>query len=311
MSTTVWRVLEEGNRTVATDVVFDTDPGKDDAFALFLALAASDRLRLVAILAAAGNLGLDVTAAAARRIVEAAGRPDIPVYCGCPKPLLRHLVTIPQHHGVDGLGGSGLPPMALPPRDEHAVMALIDLIDRADRPLTLAAIAPMTNVAVAFTMRPDLAGKLARLVIMGGARGRGNMTEHAEFNIFVDPDAARIVFDSGASIVLVPLDVTRPTLPAANWFESLAAMGAPGHALAGMWREKAMPLHDVVVTAYLLWPDLFTLERCRVAVEVADGDRLGKTTVTPATDGNVDVVTDIDRERLYSLIETTLGVYEK
>jgi purine nucleosidase len=289
-----------------TDVIFDTDPGKDDAFALFLALAAPDRLNLLAILAAAGNLGLDVTSAAARRIVEAAGRPSMPVYRGCPKPLLRQLDTIAEHHGVDGLGGSGLPAMRRPPEAAHAVDALIDLVDRAQRPITLAAIAPLTNLAVAFTMRPDLAAKLGRIVIMGGAAGPGNMTDFAEYNIHVDPHAAQIVFDSGAAITLVPLDVTRPTLPEAAWFEAFADRGPPGRAIAGMWREKPLPLHDVVVTGYLLWPDLFTTERCRVEVELRDDLRMARTAIEPAPDGAIDVVVDIDRNRFYDAIESTL-----
>ena len=291
------------------DVIFDTDPGKDDAFALFLALAVPDRLNLLALLASAGNLGLDVTSAAARRILEAAGRPEIPVYRGCPRPLLRPLVTIPEHHGVDGLGGSGLPPMRDPPETTHAVAVLIDLIDRAERPLILAAIAPLTNIAVAFAMRPDLPDKLGGLVIMGGAAGTGNMTAHAEFNIFNDPHAAAIVFASGAPITLVPLDVTRPTLPDAAWFEKLADQGAPGRAIANMWRDQPMPLHDVVVTAYLLWPELFTVERCRLEVEVNDVRLMGKTAIAPAGDGSANVVTEIDRERLYRALETTLSSY--
>jgi purine nucleosidase len=290
------------------DLIFDTDPGKDDAFAIFLALAARERLNVLALLTAAGNLGLDVTSVAARRIVEAAGRPDIPVYRGCPKPLLRKLETIPQHHGADGLGGSGLPDMQAPPRPDHAVDVLINLLDHAERPVTLAAIAPLTNLAVAFTMRPDLARKLDRLVIMGGARGAGNMGPFAEFNIYVDPHAAEIVFGCGADMTLVPLDVTRPTLPDIAWFEALAAFGAPGRALTGMWcdKERLMPLHDVTVTAYLLWPELFTTERCAISVELADPEHLGQTHVVPAQDGMVNVVTDIDRDSLYTKIELTL-----
>lgn len=292
------------------DVIFDTDPGKDDAFALFLALAAADRLNVLALTTAAGNLGLETTTAAARRIVEAAGRPEIPVYSGCPAPLLSSHEPIPQLHGHDGLGGSGLPKMVRGPEPDHAVQKLIELIDLATSPVTLAAIAPLTNLAVAFTMRPDLTAKLRRLVIMGGARAAGNMTEHAEFNILVDPHAAQIVLSSGAPTVLVPLDVTRPTLPEPNWFDRLAGFGAPGQAIAGMWRERAMPLHDVIVTAYLLWPDLFTLERCRIGVDVGDDDTRGRTRIDVVAEGPIEVVADIDRDRLYEKIESTLRNYK-
>lgn len=292
------------------DVIFDTDPGKDDAFALFLALAAADRLNVLALTTAAGNLGLETTTAAARRIVEAAGRPEIPVYSGCPAPLLSAHEPIPHFHGEDGLGGSGLPAMARGPEAEHAVLKLIDLVDHATAPVTVAALAPLTNLAVAFTMRPDLAAKLGRLVIMGGARGEGNVTEHAEFNILVDPHAAQIVFSAGAPTVLVPLDITRPTLPEPDWFDGLADFGTPGRAIAGMWRERAMPLHDVIVTAYLLWPDLFTLERCRVDVDTADHNTRGHTRIEAGAEGSIDVVADLDRDRLYGNIEIALREFK-
>ncbi len=289
------------------DVIFDSDPGKDDAFAIFLALAAPERLNVLAITAAAGNLGLDVTSVAARRIVEAAGRPEIPVYCGCPKPLLGSLVTVPQHHGADGLGGSDLPAMVHPPEERHGIDALIDLIDSAKRPVTLAAIAPLTNVAIAFALRPDLPAKLERLVVMGGARAGGNMSDYAEFNIYVDPYAAHMVFHSGAPITLVPLDVTRPTLPDPSWFASFADKGSPGLAIANMWRDGSIPLHDVVVTAFLLWPELFETERCAIDVDTGGGAQMGRTVVEPKPDGTIDVMTSIDRERLYAMIETTLN----
>ncbi|MEM7122933.1 MAG: nucleoside hydrolase [Pseudomonadota bacterium] len=292
------------------DVIFDTDPGKDDAFALFLALAAADRLNVMALTTAAGNLGLETTTAAARRIVEAAGRPEIPVYSGCPAPLLSAHEPLPHLHGHDGLGGSGLPEMARGPEPDHAVAKLIELIDRASAPVTVAAIAPLTNLAVAFTMRPDLAAKLARLVIMGGARSAGNITDHAEFNIHVDPHAAQIVLTAGAPTVLVPLDITRPTLPEPDWFDGLAGFGTLGRAIAGMWRERSMPLHDVIVTAYLLWPDLFALERCRVDVDVDNQETRGRTRIEATSDGSIDVVADIDRDRLYESIESTLRSYK-
>ena len=288
------------------DVIFDSDPGKDDAFAIFLALAAPERLNVLAIIAAAGNLGLDVTSVAARRIVEAAGRPEIPVYCGCPNPLLGPLVTLPQHHGQDGLGGSQLPAMVRPPMERHGVHALIELIDNAKRPVTLAAIAPLTNVAIAFALRPDLPAKLERLVVMGGGRSGGNMTDFAEFNIYVDPYAAQMVFHSGAPITLVPLDITRPTLPDPSWFASFADKGPPGQAIAGMWRDGALPLHDVVVTAYLLWPDLFETERCSVEVDLSGGPQMARTIIDSKPDGAIDVMAGIDRERLYANIESTL-----
>ena len=282
-------------------VIYDCDPGKDDAFALWLALACPDALDVLAVTTVAGNVPLAATSANARRIVEAAGRPDIPVHAGCARPLLRKLVTAEATHGSDGLGGSGLPPPAQPQRETHAIAALIELLDRADEPLTLAAIGPLTNIALLLVARPDLAAKIARLVVMGGSETQGNVTDHAEFNVYVDPHAAQIVFATGLPTTLVTLDVTRDLRPALPWFETMKGFGVPGRALLDMWRARPVALYDVVVTGLLLWPELFDTASCDVSVETVDESRIGMTRIVRGP-GPASVVTAIDTDTFYAHI---------
>jgi purine nucleosidase len=284
-----------GCAVTALSVLFDCDPGKDDAFALFLALAMPQALEVVAVTAVAGNVAVDRTVANARRIVEAAGRPEIPVFRGCPRPIIHDLFTAEDSHGADGLGGSGLPDAREPHEAEHAVNALIRLLDAAEAPLTIAAIGPLTNIAMVLIQRPDLADKIRHLAVMGGARGRGNVTEFAEFNFLVDPHAAHVSMSIASPISLVTLDATRNLRPPLSWFEAMEGFGEPGRALAGMWRESPIALYDVAVTGLLLWPDLFSLESCDIRIVLDDEQHMARSVVSPG-EGNCRILSAIDEE---------------
>lgn len=288
-------------------VIFDCDPGKDDAFALFLALARPDALDLKAVIAVEGNVPVDEVTRNARRIVEAAGRPEIPVHRGCARPFLRPLVRQEQKQGAGGLESSGLPEPAYPSRREHGVAALIDLLEAAPEPVVLAAIGPLTNIAMLLVGRPDLAARIRRLVVMGGSEGRGNLTDWAEYNILIDPHAAQVVF-STVPVELVTLDHTRGLRPPLSWFEAMEPFGAPGRALAAMWRVAPVALYDVAVTGLLLWPDLFETMSCRIAVELDDPERLGQTHIVRG-EGASRIVTGLDAEAFYRRIVTTMAVY--
>jgi inosine-uridine nucleoside N-ribohydrolase len=288
----------------ARPVIFDCDPGKDDAFALFLALACPDMLNVLAITTVGGNVPVGHTTANAHRILAAASRTNIPVFSGCARPMLRRLETAEATHGMDGLGGSGLPQATIAPRSEHAVAALIRILEEQPEPLTLVAIGPLTNLAVLMIARPDLAEKIEHLVVMGGAQGRGNMTEHAEFNIHVDPHAASVALSVSAPISLVTLDTTRNLRPPLAWFEAMAHANVPTRALAGMWREAPVALYDVAATALLLWPDLFDLQPCTIEV-ITEGARSGKTVIEVGK-GKDRLLTHIDEKRLLERIDMTL-----
>jgi purine nucleosidase len=289
-------------------VIFDCDPGKDDAFALFLALACPEALSVMAVTAVEGNVPVAYTTSNARRIVEAAGRPEIPVYRGCARAMLRPLAPSEQVQGAGGLDDSGLPPQARPERPEHAVSALIAMLEAAGEPLTIAAIGPLTNIAMLLIARPDLADRIAHLYVMGGSEGRGNMGEFAEYNILLDPHAAASVFAMNLPATLVTLDHTRDLRPPISWFEAMEGYGAPGRALAAMWRVAPVALYDVAVTGLMLWPDLFETQPCSVAVETCDAVRMGQTRIVRGQ-GPCRIVTGLDAEAFYSRIVVAMAAY--
>src|SRR5215469_8470877 len=195
-------------------IIIDTDPGIDDAVAILLALAAPEELELLGIVAVAGNLPLASTERNARRVCELAGRNDMPVYAGCARPLLRPLATAEHIHGETDRDRLLLPEPTMPLQGRHGVDYLIEMLRAAEpAPITLCALGPLTNIAMALVKAPDIAGRIGELVIMGGAcLEPGNVTPAAEFNIHVDPHAAAIIVDSGIPITMLPLDVTHQLL---------------------------------------------------------------------------------------------------
>ena len=289
-------------------VIFDCDPGKDDSLALFLAFALPETIDVLGVTTVAGNVPVEHTSENARRIVEAAGRHDIPVYPGCARPLMARQVTAEHVHGDDGLGGSGLPGARVPPEDFHAVDALIGFLEEATTPLVISAIGPLTNIAMVLVLRPDLAPRVRQLAVMGGAGTGGNVTRDAEFNIYADPHAAQIVFSSEVPVSIVPLDITRNLWPPGSWFESMKDFGEPGRAVAAMWREAPVALHDVAVTGLLAWPDLFTLEACSVRVVWNDQAHMGRT-VFDTGGGRSRVVKEVAKERFLEKVAEAMSTY--
>ncbi|NBB71466.1 MAG: nucleoside hydrolase [Alphaproteobacteria bacterium] len=263
-------------------VAIDCDPGVDDAIALLWAMASPLDLRAVTVVA--GNVPLAVTAANARRIVTLAGRTDVPVHAGCPRPLVERLETAAHVHGESGLDGAELPQAEIALAEDHAVDRLIALAHAHDQ-LTVCAVGPLTNVAMALVKDPAIAPKLARIVLMGGAVGGGNVTPSAEFNFYVDPHAAKVVFASGVPLVMLGLDVTEQVRPTPPRLDRLGAVdNAAGRAVAGMLRPYAAraadggALHDPLAVAYLLAPELFE-GRDAVVEIVAEGTCRGRSVV--------------------------------
>jgi purine nucleosidase len=288
-------------------IIIDTDPGIDDAVAILLALA-SPELDVRALVAVAGNLPLPITAANARCLAELAGRPDLPVFAGCPRPMSRTAVTAEHVHGEDGLGGLGLPPATEPPRPEHGVDFLIRTL-RAAPPegITLCALGPLTNIAIALVMAPEIAAGIGELVLMGGAaRLPGNVTAAAEFNIHADPHAAAVVFDSGVPITMVPLEVTRELRGAPEHLAAIGGLaGRCGAACATLLRP-GVAMHDPCVIAWLLAPEMFKGYEAHVAVETQSPLTLGMTVVDRRGRGgrppNARVLEHIDRDAFFRLL---------
>jgi pyrimidine-specific ribonucleoside hydrolase len=203
-------------------VIIDTDPGVDDAFALLLAMR-SPELKIEAITPVAGNVPLELTLPNALRMVEIAGRTDIPVAAGARTPLVRRLVTAAYAHGENGLGGAVFPEPKTKPVSEPAAELIRQIIRKYPGEVTLITLGPLTNIAAALSSDSELAAKVKRLVMMGGSLSGGNITPAAEFNIYVDPEAARMVFQSGIPITMVGLDVTRKTALTDDHVRTLSA----------------------------------------------------------------------------------------
>jgi len=291
----------------ARRLIIDCDPGKDDAVAIWLA-AASPELAIDRVIAVGGNVGLARTSANARAVLDIIGRTTIPVFAGCDRPLLRVLETAPHVHGESGIDGADLPASATPVALGRGAVALVEAVMAADAPITVAALGPLTNLAVAMTLEPGLAARIERLVIMGGGFRKANMTPFAEFNIYVDPHAAAIVLGSGAPITLVPLDVTREVLATVPWLDRLAVMPGPApRATAGMFRiSPDLALHDPCVVAWLLRPNLFAGRRARVEVVTDDGPEIGRTLMQEGGEPGIDVLLEVDADGVRDLIARRL-----
>ncbi len=272
-------------------IIIDTDPGQDDAVAILLALASPEEIDLIGITAVAGNVPLPLTARNARIVCELAGRRDVPVFAGCDRPRERDLVTAEHVHGRTGLDGPDLPEPTMPLQDQHAVEFIIEAL-KSEREgcITLCALGPLTNIATAFWNAPEIVEKVEEIVLMGGAYFEvGNITPTAEFNIYVDPEAADIVFKSGVPITVMPLDVTHKALVTRARNDAFRALGTRvGVAVAEMtdfferfdkekYGSEGAPLHDPCVIAYLIRPELFTGRLINVEVEIGSELTMGMT----------------------------------
>jgi purine nucleosidase len=224
---------------MARKIIIDTDPGQDDAVAILLALASPEEVEVLGITAVAGNVPLALTERNARIVCELAGRPDMAVFAGCDAPLERSLVTAEYVHGKTGLDGIALPEPTMPLQEAHAVDFLIDTLRGAPSgTVTLCPLGPLTNIATAFRRAPDIVDRVAEIVLMGGAYFEvGNVTPAAEFNIYVDPEAAAIVFGSGVPITVMPLDVTHKVLTTPPRIDAFRALGTQVGEVVASWTD--------------------------------------------------------------------------
>ena len=300
-------------------LIIDCDPGKDDAVALLLAFA-SPELDVLAVTTVAGNVALELTATNARRVCELAGRADVPVHAGCPRPIMKPLATAIRVHGEDGLAGADLPPPATALAEGHAVDVLVDRFMASDGDITVAALGPLTNLALAIVKQPAIVPRIREIVLMGGVITGGNVTPHAEFNIHTDPHAAAVVFSAGAPLTMIGLDVTHQAVATPERVAAIRAIGRPAALAAADLLEvhgesatkdraggAGAPLHDPCVIAWLLRPALFEAAALRVEVETADAERLGQTVVRKGKPANATVVQGIDADGFYALLTERLG----
>ncbi|MFQ2225893.1 pyrimidine-specific ribonucleoside hydrolase RihA [Aeromonas hydrophila] len=311
---------------MALPVILDCDPGHDDAIALILALA-SPELKVLAVTTSAGNQTPDKTLNNALRILTLLGRDDIPVAAGAPKPLARELIIADNVHGESGLDGPKLPDPAFAPVAMTALELMAKCLRESPEPVTLVPTGPLTNIALLLAAHPELKQKIARIVLMGGAAGAGNWTPAAEFNIYVDPQAADMVFKSGLPITMCGLDVTHEAQVMDEDIARVRAITNPvAQCVAGLldffmiyhrdpkWGFAGAPLHDPCTIAWLLAPALFHGVECRVDIETGGTHTSGMTVVDryglTGKAANALVLLGLDRAGFIDLLVTRLRAFD-
>ena len=302
-------------------VLIDCDPGHDDAIALLLAVS-SPELDVLGVTTVAGNTTLPKATRNALTVLTMAGREDIAVAAGAVAPLSRPLVTAAHIHGDSGLDGPTLPEPTIRPVDAHAVDFLADRIRSSTEPVVLIPTGPLTNIALLLATHPDVVDNIASITFMGGAVTIGNTTPNAEFNIYVDPEAATRVLAAGIPTTMIGLEVTHQALFGAREAEELRGVNRCSTFVAELldffvlshprtYERQGAPVHDVVAVAHVIDPTLVSTERCAVVVDTADGLGRGRTVVDRwhVTDWtpNVDVGFQLDSDRFSAMLMERLG----
>ena len=305
-------------------IIIDTDPGQDDAAAIMLALG-SPELEILGLTIVAGNVPLDLTTRNALMICELSGRLDVEVFAGAKGPLIGPQVTAEHAHGKSGLDGPDIfkPSITLQPR--YAPDFLVETILKEDeKTVTLCPIGPLTNIALALKLEPTIASRIKQIVLMGGGYfAQGNITPSAEFNIFADPEAAKIVFNCGAPIIMMPLDVTHQILTTKARVEKIKAAGNTASlALAKMlsfysrynskkYGNDGAPLHDPTTIAWLLKPELFNGKHCNVEIETESKLTRGATVIdwweVTGRPKNAYVVNEVNSDGFFELLTNRIG----
>lgn len=298
-------------------IIIDCDPGHDDAIALMLA-AASDKLEIKAVTCVGGAQSVDKTFYNARRVLAAIGL-DVPCARGAAQPMIRKALGGTEIvHGESGLDGPILPEPIGEPCELTAFELLCKTLEQADEPVTICPTGPLTNIGILLAVRPDLKCKIKQFSIMGGGFYMGNWTAAAEFNILADPEAAKIVFDSGIPIIMSGLDVTHKAYVTREENEVLRANGNSCSKLAAElidyfskyhYEVEKLPgctLHDPCAIAYLIDPEVFTGKQCHVEIDVDGVYTLGKTVVDwfdhLKLPKNVLVLHDVDRKGFVDML---------
>lgn len=311
----------------ALPIIIDCDPGHDDAIALILALA-SPKLNVLAVTTSAGNQTPDKTLRNALRVLTLLGRHDIPVAGGAPKPLLRKLIIADNVHGESGLDGPALPEPGFAPQALTAVELMAKTLRASTEPVTLVPTGPLTNIALLLSAHPELKAKIARIVLMGGSAGPGNWTPAAEFNIYVDPEAAEMVFSAGVPITMCGLDVTHAAQVMDEDIERIRAITNPiARTVAELldffmiyhrdpkWGFIGAPLHDPCTIAWLLRPELFNGIECHVSVETQGQYTVGMTVVDryrlSPHEPNAKVLLGVERQGFIDLLVEQLQAYNE
>ena len=306
-----------------TKIILDCDPGHDDAIAIMVA-GRHPAIDLLALTTVAGNQTLDKTTVNALHVCEHLEL-DIPVYAGMPLPLVREQVVAANIHGESGLDGPVFAPLRTQVQPRHAVNFLVDTLMASDGDISLVPVGPLTNIATAMRMEPRILPKIRQIVLMGGAYGTGNSTPSAEFNIYADPEAADVVFRSGAKLTMMGLDLTNQTVCTADIIERMESIGNKAGRLFGdimrftlktqkiAFGFEAGPVHDVTCIAYLVAPELFTTQDMHVVVDINRGPCYGRTVCDTINclnhAANCTVGTGIQLQKFWDLVAEAVARY--
>lgn len=306
-------------------IIIDCDPGCDDTIALLLAFA-SEELDIKGITVSAGNVHINNTTENTRRLVGAF-RNDIKVAKGCEKPLFKMIVTAPEVHGESGLGNVNLPETSKKIEDINAIEFIADILKKSDEKVTIVITGPMTNLAVFLITYPELKEKIDKFVIMGGSSIGGNVTPAAEFNIYVDAEAADIVFKSGVDIVLCPLDVTMKAYVTEKELEEIKEIGGFAADVAhgvienalnfykDFYKVNKVPMHDPCTIAYLLNPDMFSGQKAFLGTELKGEFTYGETIIDYLNklnrEQNALVLNEIKRDEFINLLKESVKKLQK
>lgn len=306
-------------------IILDCDPGHDDAIAMLMA-ARHPAIELLGITIVAGNQTLEKNLVNALNVCQLLDI-DVPVYAGMKRPIMRQQIVAGDIHGETGLDGPVFGPLHRKAQPEHAVRFLIDTLLASDGDITLVPVGPLSNIAVAMRMEPAIVPKIKEIVLMGGAYGLGNTTPAAEFNIYADPEAARVVFTSGVPIVMMGLDLTNQTVCTPDIIRRMEAVGNTAGKLFGdimrftlnTQREfnglEAGPVHDATCIGYLVDPACITTRDMHVVVDVNEGPCYGRTVCDEMrvrrglVEANAKVGVGIDTARFWDLVEACLRLY--
>lgn len=304
----------------ARKIIIDTDPGQDDAFAVLFALGSPAELDVVALTTVGGNVPLALTSRNALQLVELAGRADVPVFAGCPGPMVKKLKTAEYVHGPTGIDGLEAPDPVTALQPQHAVNYLVEkIMAEPEGELTICTLGPMTNLGMAMAMEPKIIPRIREVVLMGGGFFQGgNATPAAEFNIFVDPHAAHVVFESGVPLTMASIDCTYTAQMTPEWINTLRAVGSrtavQAANMADFFRRygshkfptEARPIHDACVTGFLLAPHLFQQKQCNVTIELMSPETIGMTIVdwwhVTGRRKNCNVLGRIDADGFFALM---------
>ena len=306
-------------------IIIDCDPGQDDAITLLLAMASPEELALLGITAVAGNVPLHHTERNARLMCDLGGRGDVPVFAGCSRPLVRELVTAENVHGDTGIDGMEVTDPTQRLQQQHAVDFIIDTLKGAEEEsITLVPTGPLTNIGMAMAKDPSILSRIKRIVLMGGAmREGGNHSPSAEFNMLVDPHAAKVVFACGRPIIAMGLDVTHQVIATKERVARIEALGNPAAtATAGMlnffnrhdsakYGFDGAPLHDPCTVAWLLQPGLFEGKECNIEVETESPLTMGHTAIDfwgiSGREVNATWIHAVDADGFYDLLTDRLA----